>query len=135
MIRWRRRLKGEVAMSYRPFAWIAALGLTFLSAGSAQAQKDIWYEIYEPSLHQVKKKPVEYLHALAYAPDGRTLVSAGKGGLLFWNVETGKREAGLPIKADEATGVIFSAGGQSLFTADAAGQVLRWDVAKRQVAF
>ena len=121
-------------MWYRQLEWIAALGLTLLAA-SAQAQ-EFSYTLHDlGTLHSTgRKRSAEALCAIAYSPDGKTLVSAGKGGFDFWNADTGKPDRP-PIRTEHGTGVAFSPDGKSLYTADGAGQLLRWDVPKRQIAF
>lgn len=120
-------------MANRQLAGIGVLCLMVL-AGVARADLvliggDI-IEIGErPSANQ------DAIRDLAVSPDGKILACAGRGGFYFFDAELGKRLSGLPGKVDYGTGVRFSPDGQSLYTADAAGNLLRWDFAKRTVAF
>jgi WD40 repeat protein len=92
------------------------------------------YEIY-PDPRDQHKANTDAIRDLAASPDGKTLVCAGRGGFFIYNAETGKRLAGLPDKVDYATGVAFSPDGKALYTADTVGNLLRWDLDKRTVAF
>jgi WD40 repeat protein len=120
-------------MSNRQLAGIGALCLTVF-LGVVRADLIIEYEIY-PNSREQDKPNTDTIRALAASPDGKTLVCAGRGGFFFYNAETGTRLDGLPDKVEYATGVAFAPDGKSLYTADAGGNLLRWDLEKRTVAF
>ncbi len=120
-------------MSYRQLAGIGVLCLTIF-AGVARAELYIAYERY-PDPRDQQKPNTDAIRDLAASPDGKTLVCAGRGGFFFYDAQSGKRLAGLPDKVEYATGAVFAPDGKSLYTADNAGNLLRWDFDKRKVAF
>lgn len=122
-------------MSYRQIAGIGAVCLTiFLGVAQAQDIVILDYDIY-PDPRDRQNANTDAIRALAASPDGKTLVCAGRGGFLFFDAETGKRLGGVPGKVEYGTGAQFAPDGKSLYTADAAGNLLRWDLDKRQIAF
>ncbi len=120
-------------MSHRQLAGIGALCLTVF-LGLARAEDVIEFD-FLPEQHNQRKPNTDTIRDLAASPDGKTLVGAGRGGFFFYEADTGKRRDGLPDKTDYATGVAYAPDGKSLYTADAAGNLLRWDVEKRTIAF
>jgi WD40 repeat protein len=120
-------------MSYRQLAGIGALCLTIF-LGTARADLIFELEAYpDPRDQQIAN--TDAVRDLAASPDGKMLVCAGRGGFFFYNADTGKRLDGLPGKVEYATGVAFAPDGKSLYTADAVGNLLRWDLDKRKIAF
>jgi WD40 repeat protein len=64
---------------------------------------------------------------VAFAPDGKTLVSGGDVGALVWDVATGK-ERGWFQSRSPATAAYFSIDGKVLLTADNNGSIRHWEV-------
>ena len=70
------------------------------------------------------------VYSLAFAPDGRTLATAGQDGTTrLWDVSTGGQRLVLSGDGTEVNAVAFSPDGQTLATASDAGQVHLWDCA------
>lgn len=73
------------------------------------------------------------IDALAYAPDGRTLASAGSDGTVrLWDPATAEELAVLQGHAGEVLGVAFSPDGRSLASGGGDRTVRLWDVAGRR---
>ena len=71
-----------------------------------------------------------FINSLAYAPDGRTLVSGdGDGVVKIWDVPTGTERAELPKYEEEITALTVSSDGQILAVASGPNVEL-WDVTK-----
>ena len=67
---------------------------------------------------------------LAFAPDGRFLVSASQdGAVLLWDTASWRRSAVLSSQGEPAVRAAFSPDGALLVTGSAAGQVIFWDAA------
>jgi len=71
------------------------------------------------------------VHYLAYAPNGKTLATAGKDPVvLLWNPETGTVRSRLSGHQGAVVHLAFSPDGRTLATASADGTAILWDVAK-----
>lgn len=73
------------------------------------------------------------VHALAFAPDGGTLATAGEDGALrLWEARTGQISATIMGHTDAVRALAFSPDGKTLATAGADRTVRLWDLARRQ---
>jgi RNA polymerase sigma factor (sigma-70 family) len=69
--------------------------------------------------------------AVAYAPDGKLIASAGQDRVIrLWHPATGKEAARLPGHKDFVYGLAFSPDGKTLASAGRDATVLLWDVEK-----
>ena len=68
--------------------------------------------------------------APAFTPDGRLLVTATKGSVLFWEVATGGEIARQPAHRDEVRELIMSANGRCLATTSWDHAILVWDMTR-----
>ena len=67
--------------------------------------------------------------ALAFSPDGKTLVYGNNGSVVFWDVARGKPTGQtLTGQGPTITGVAFSPDGKTLATIDQSSAILFWDV-------
>ena len=63
-----------------------------------------------------KNKPVE-VFSVAFSPDGNTIASATRGGIIrLWDVDTGEEKRILNTPAESATSVAFSPDGNTIAT-------------------
>jgi WD40 repeat protein len=68
--------------------------------------------------------------ALAFAPDGQSIATLGRDGMLrLWNTDTGKELAS--FRAPEGEAVAFAEKGKALLWCDARGQIYRCDAGQR----
>src|SRR5262249_26675476 len=70
------------------------------------------------------------VRALAFAPDGKTLASAGRGGreVRLWDVSARQEVAALPGTRSGVLGLRFAPGGRLLATGGRDGGVALWDL-------
>src|SRR5262245_13282202 len=66
--------------------------------------------------------------AIAFSPDGKTLISAAEDGLRCWDLATGTEAGRMPHPGCVAA-TVSVAGGRLLAATCAAGRVVVWDVA------
>jgi WD40 repeat protein len=78
-----------------------------------------------PNRSLVLRSP-DGIEAFAYAPDGRTLLTAGKQGLRLWDAVTGN-EIRMLVAGQEMTAVAFAPDGRTVISAQRSGEVRRWD--------
>lgn len=71
------------------------------------------------------------IQAVAYAPNGAQLASAGADGVLLWNTSTGDASALVEEDPPFIEALAYSANGQQLVTGSDEGQIVVWDVRKR----
>ncbi len=77
----------------------------------------------------------DYILALSFSPDGKTLAASdAKGGLQLWDVATGKVRRTLTGHRDFIGSLAFSPDGQLLYGGCRDRQIRAWDVATGQVA-
>jgi WD40 repeat protein len=70
------------------------------------------------------------VHYLAFAPDGRTLATAGMKGLVkIWDTGTWQKRTTLKGQGRYLRAIAYSPDGRTLATASAEGVVRFWDVA------
>jgi WD40 repeat protein len=72
-----------------------------------------------------------WTHAVAFAPNGKILATAGQNGLQFWSAETGTPIEGLPASRDVAS-LAYSPDGQLLALGHWSGEISVWDVESRR---
>jgi WD40 repeat protein len=73
----------------------------------------------------------DWVFCVAFAPDSRTLASAGReGAVLLWDVPAGRLLATLTPHAKEAGCVAFSPDGKTLASSGVDGVVQLWDVSR-----
>lgn len=71
--------------------------------------------------------------ALAFAPDGKTLASAGaEDAIRFWNVQTGEQSGQINSGAENIYSVAFSPDGKTLAAGDSGNTIHIWDFASRK---
>jgi uncharacterized caspase-like protein len=69
------------------------------------------------------------VHALAFSPDGRLLVSGGHDHLVrLWSTATGAQVRVFTGHSDDVSAVVFSRDGQTLASSGVYQQVILWDV-------
>jgi WD40 repeat protein len=79
---------------------------------------------------EVRRLPDAHATSLAFAPDGRTLASAGSAALRLWDVTTGKELPQRPGHQADVDRVAFAPDGKTLATASWGETVVRlWDAA------
>ena len=93
-------------------------------------QRDGIVMVWDPKtgkvLHTFKlKSDKEFLRALVFAPNAKTLAVAGRDHVIFWNWATGKARGSLPTIANSLS---FSLDGNILATGDRRGKVKLWDL-------
>ena len=72
---------------------------------------------------------MDYVQALAFAPDGKTLATAGyDSNLRLWDVATGRLRTSLRAHSYELTAVAYSPDGKTIASGDYGGNVRLWDV-------
>ena len=71
-----------------------------------------------------------YVYAVAFSPDGKTVVSAGRDHTAkLWDAASGKVRATLNGHTDSIRGVAFTLDGKTVVTGGGDGRVKLWDVA------
>jgi WD40 repeat protein len=110
-----------------PVTAVVAAGDTFASGGF-DGKVVIWSLPAEKVLHTLTAGgPVR---ALAAAPDGKTVASAGDDAVVqLWDVATGKAGAKLTGAADWLLSVAFSPDGKTVVAGAINGHCYSWDVA------
>jgi WD40 repeat protein len=117
-----------------PGSWPRTQALVFSPDGNALAVADgtvsvrLW-NVGEGRRRAPNAEPAHPVHALQFAPDGRSLVSAGGHRLSLWDVGTGKIKDGQAWGRGERFGrVAFRPDGKGLVASDwGAFRLLRWD--------
>jgi WD40 repeat protein len=72
--------------------------------------------------------------AVKYTADGSALASAGQGGLVLWNPDTGVTLADFTIPGEVIQGIAINTAGDTLATAESRGVVRLWGIAPSQDA-
>jgi WD40 repeat protein/serine/threonine protein kinase len=87
----------------------------------------------QPNIHATRTNPGP-VWALAYSPDGKTLLTGGvQGQACWWNTTTGRRVNTLPFHGGLFT-VAFRPDGKTFLTGGGEGAVRFWDAATGQSA-
>ena len=119
-------MKPNVERGRRMAAWLGVACLGLLPVSSLLAQ--------EPELRTTLRGHADAVVAVAFSPDGKTLVSASYDKTVkFWDVGTGKERATLK-GTEEVRCVAFSPDGRMLASAggstdNAPGALKVWDIA------
>jgi WD40 repeat protein len=72
-------------------------------------------------------------YAVAFSPDGRSLVSAGDDReVIIWDLEQMLPRQRFPGHAGRVTGAAWTPDGRSVWTASLDGSLIRWDIAGRE---
>ncbi len=97
------------------------------------------WNVEQRKLAHLLEGPVSDILAVAFSPDGQTLVSShyhrsnAKSLLIFWNVKTGKRLRTQDLGIESVTSLAFSADGRTLLSGGGHGSIGSWDVATGQL--
>jgi WD40 repeat protein len=108
---------------------------TMLAAGGAGGDIVVWrpHARWTATRLRVRTGPGASVNSLAFAPDGRTLVSGTSDGLTFWDVRTGQprhvRTPNISVRA-----VALSSDGRLVASGGNDGSVRLWDTAGHQLA-
>jgi len=107
------------ALVSRDGTLLASLGMTEERIGqnSSVYHSENTIRIWDiPSGKELRQivDPKKGLDPLAFAPDGKTLITAGKDGLRFWDSATGKEQRRLDIGKEHPTALAFSPDGKTL---------------------
>ncbi len=87
-------------------------------------------------IKQIRVDTDDGIAAIAYSPDGQTILSGQfDGTLTLWEVSSGEMLWSVAAHQDELTSVAFSSTGQQVVSTGFDGQVLLWDVATQQQLF
>ena len=90
-----------------------------------------------PFRNPFEQLALQWVLAVAYSPDGKTLASSGSSDntIQLWSVETGKHLLTLEGHTDTVTALAFAPDGKTVTSGDGYGTILLWDwkkVAKTQ---
>lgn len=84
-------------------------------------------------LGTVRLRHPQWVNGVAFAPDGKTLASAGwRGEIRLWNPASGAEIASLRDEASPVEGLAFSADGKTLAAAGGGARVRVWDMSTRK---
>jgi WD40 repeat protein len=100
-----------------------------LATGDASGLIKLWALDRDGRLALVRDLPghTGAVYALAFSPDGRTLVSGGDDrGVTLWDLVVGQERLSLTGHADRVLRVAFNASGTMLVTVSRDGAVKRW---------
>jgi hypothetical protein len=89
------------------------------------------YDLQDPTArgHVFSGRHNAGVNGVAFAPDDRTLVSAGADQqVLVWDVASGALQQTLDGHSGAVTGPSLTSDGRSIFTASADGSVIEWDL-------
>ena len=129
------------------FAWPVAVSLTTTAAQQTPNTPPALDHFGDPlpagaiqRLGTVRFRPGGEVHALAISPDGKWIVSAGVGGIRFWDSVTGRPGDTLRGHKSHVFSVQFSADGKRLVSAGAedvgagpgTGKLIIWDLSTRR---
>lgn len=114
--------------------WVSSL----VVAGERVISADSWGQIRcTPSAGQapqplwaVKEAHDGWARQLALSPDGKTVASCGRDGVVrLWSVEKGQKLQELAGHNEDVYSVAFHPGGKTLVSGDLKGKVKQWDLA------
>jgi len=128
---------GRVRCTLRTTAWSVSLspdgrrlGCRSFDPASGQVKAiQIWDTTTGTLLHTVATDR-KALSLIAFAPDGKTLATAGSSGVRFWDIATGRERSRCQGEGSDAAAVAFAPDARTLATAEHySGTVHTWDVA------
>jgi WD40 repeat protein/serine/threonine protein kinase len=100
---------------------------TLLAAGAINDERVLICPIADPHARRVLEGHNGGIRALAFAPDGKTLATAGNDGLIrLWSLATHLTVLTLHEHSGAVTGITFSRAGDLMASSDAAGNVRLW---------
>lgn len=104
---------------------------------SSESRGFLWRHMWErvQPVHRRIAAHSGHVHSVAFAPDGRSILTAGADGLArLWEPATGKLQGALSTESDDLSYASFSPDGRWIVTAEPGDVVRLWDAATRRVS-